>query len=239
MGLQLARNKKKNLLLTFFYRLDKLIPLSNTRKLKFYLDLEWIFNRLVMEKSFLYYNPDNHPFRVDSSSFLTPLIKDDYLILDLGCNTGDITSSLAKKTKAKVIGIDYNGKLIEEAKAKYNLPNLEFINSEALAYLKGNNAEFDVLIMSHILEHIDEPKAFINQFKSFFKFVYIELPDFDATYHNHYRRDLDNSLVYTDIDHVSEFDRAELNNILHSCGIEILVAEYRFGVQKLWCKVLK
>jgi len=106
-----------------------------------------------------------------------------------------------------------------------------------LEYLNKQEQSFNVLILSHILEHLDEPKAFIQKFKGFFNNIYIELPDFDATYHNHYRVKTGTSLIYTDMDHVTEFDRFELQDLIKSCNMEIVEAEYRFGVQKLWCKV--
>lgn len=236
MGLQIAREKKRHWLLTLLYRLDKLIPLNNGRKLKLYLDLEWIFNRLVMEKSFKHYPPEEHPFRTDSWNFLSKYIDNSSVVLDLGCKYGEFAASIATKAK-KVVGIDYDEGAVKIANKNYKTENLEFVAAEALDYLAKNEFQFDVLILSHILEHLDEPKQFIHKFKSFFKYIYIELPDFDATYHNHYRVKTGTSLVYTDMDHVTEFDRFELQRLLNDCNMEIVEAEYRFGVQKLWCKV--
>jgi len=237
MGLQLQRAKKRHWLLTVLYRLDKLVPLSNARKLKFYLDLEWIFNRLVMEKSFKHYPPAEHPFRTDSWKFISKYINNESVVLDLGCKYGEFASVIATKAK-NVVGIDYDEGAVTVAQKNYQqIANLEFIAAEALEYLNKQEKSFNILILSHILEHLDEPKAFIQKFKGFFKNIYIELPDFDATYHNHYRVKTGTSLVYTDMDHVTEFDRFELQDLIKSCNMEIVEAEYRFGVQKLWCKV--
>ena len=237
MGLQLQRAKKRHWLLTILYRIDKLIPLNNSRKLKFYLDLEWIFNRLVMEKSFKHYPPAEHPFRTDSWQFISKYIDHESVVLDLGCKYGEFASVIATKAQ-KVVGIDYDEAAVATAQKTYQqLANLEFIAAEALEYLNKQEQSFNVLILSHILEHLDEPKAFIQKFKGFFDHIYIELPDFDATYHNHYRVKTGTSLIYTDMDHVTEFDRFELQDLIKSCNMEIVEAEYRFGVQKIWCKV--
>ena len=86
---------------------------------------------------------------------------------------------------------------------------------------------------------MDDPKKFLSKFKQFFQFIYIEVPDFERYYLNQYRLDKNINLIYSDNDHVSEFDRIELKGLLQLCGITIQKEEYRFGVQKLWCKINK
>ena len=81
---------------------------------------------------------------------------------------------------------------------------------------------------------MDNPSEFLEKFSPFFKKIYIELPDFDASYLNHYREELNTKLIYTDNDHVYEFDRIEMIELIKSCNLVIDVAEYKFGVQKIW-----
>lgn len=237
MGIKLSRQKPRNLLLSIIYRLQKILPLSNKAKLKLFLNLEWIFERLSHEQSFKYYSYMEHPVRQYSKEFILDNIKSTDVVLDLGCNLGEITSLIAEKAKT-VIGIDYNKKSIEIAKQRHESPNLTFYTIEALEFLRKNSIKFNVLILSHILEHLDNPKAFLSDFKDHFELIYIELPDFDRNYLNHYRQKMNLSLIYSDDDHITEFDRIELNNLLQECNIEVFKAEYKYGVQKLWCKVI-
>jgi SAM-dependent methyltransferase len=236
MGLKLQRAKKRNWLLTLVYRASKWVPLNSPSRFKLFLELEWIFNRLAVEQSFKYYTPSEHPHRKAPWEFLKKYITTNDNVLDLGCKYGELSSMIASKAKY-VIGIDYDDMAIQKAKAAYGSANLEFVCAEALEYLKNNELKFDVLILSHILEHLDQPKEFIEKFKSFFKNIYIELPDYEATYNNIYRFDIKSSLVYTDIDHISEFDRRELSQLLADCNISIVESDYRYGVHKLWCVI--
>jgi trans-aconitate methyltransferase len=169
--------------------------------------------------------------------FILEYINDESVVLDLGSNDGTLTTAIADKAKW-VIGIDHDLTAINLAKSKHKKKNLEFIHQDANDYLKESQLKFDILILSHILEHIDEPEQFILNFKSNFKFIYIELPDFDKTYLNHYRKDLKMELIYTDADHVSEFDRYEMADLLRKTNLEVLKEEYRFGIMKIWCKVI-
>jgi SAM-dependent methyltransferase len=234
MGIKLKREKKRNLLLSILFRVHKLLPLRSEKKLKLYLDLEWIFDRLAHETSFRVYKEAEHPVRTYSLRFIMKHIQPDSTVLDLGCKYGNISFAIAQKAK-QVVGIDYDGQAIKTAQNTYQQENLSFVVADALEYLKKQERKFNVLILSHILEHIDQPKAFLSSYAPYFNDIYIEVPDFNKTYLNEYRKDLGNDLVYTDTDHVSEFDRFELQDLVEACGLKITKAEYLFGIQKIWC----
>ncbi|MCS7005438.1 MAG: class I SAM-dependent methyltransferase [Cytophagales bacterium] len=237
MGVKISRKKKRVWLLSVIYRLQKLLPISKELKFKLFLNLEWIFDRLSHELSFSFYTPLEHPFRHYTQLFLLKNIDASYSVLDLGCKAGEITYLLASKAK-EVVGIDYDKDAIQLAQSLYKKENLKFYAVEGYEFLKNNTISFDVLVLSHVLEHLDEPEEFLNRFKGFFKYIYIEVPDFEKNYLNLYRKKMNLSLLYTDEDHVSEFDREELRSLLKKCNLQVLEEEYRFGVQRLWCKVL-
>ncbi len=235
MGVRLPRAKKRHFLLSLLYRLSKLPFASNKAKFGLFLDLEWIFERLAHEKSFDYYPGEKHPLRQYSNSYILNLLMESDSVLDLGCHAGQITAVLAEKAK-EVVGIDYDKTAIEAAQKQHQKPNLTFVHDRVEHYLAANQRSFDVLILSHILEHLEKPKDILLACRPFVTYVYVELPDFDKSYLNHYRHDLNRDLIYTDMDHVSEFDRFEMKKLLADCGFDILESEYRFGVQRHWCK---
>lgn len=237
MGVVLDRKKKKNIVASVIYRLQKLIPFGAKVKFKLFLNLTWIFNRLSHEAAFKVYNHSNNPSRLKTLDFIFKYLDNTSNVLDLGCKEGELSYAIAQKAKS-VTGVDYDGISIEIAKNKFQKPNLSFENTEAIEFLSKNNTHFEVLILSHILEHLDNPKEFLLSFKKYFKYIFIEVPDFDNSYLNIFRSDLNLNLIYSDDDHITEFDRDELKSLIESCGIEILVEEYRFGVQKFWCEVL-
>jgi SAM-dependent methyltransferase len=234
MGTKLEREKKRLLITSIFYRMIKL-PLSSNQKLKLFLNLEWIFSRLAHEMSFKVYSPQTHPIRNYAKKFLLDFLDEQQSVLDLGCGSGDVSNIIAEKART-VVGIDHDEESLKIASDKYKRSNLTFIHGDARTYLKTSD-KFDVLILSHILEHLDEPKDFLQSFKDYFEYIYIEVPDFDRDVANHYRKDLNMELIYSDTDHVSEFDRYELKDLINLCNLEILREEYIFGVQRYWCKV--
>ena len=235
MGIKISRKKPRHILASLLYRLLKL-PIPNRTKFRLFLDLEWIFNRLSNEQSHYVYGPENHPWRNNAFEFIAQNIEPGSVVLDLGCGYGEISAMLADQG-ATVVGVDHDSSKIETAKSTYEKNNLSFLCLDAIDYLQTKEVNFDVLILSHVLEHIDEPADFLERFKGYFKFIYIEVPDFDATILNYYRVDLDLALNHTDNDHVTEFDRNELNDMFLKCDLSVMSSQYIFAIQRYWCKV--
>lgn len=225
-------------MLSIAYKVHRILFVPSKLKANVYLDIEWVFNRLSHEMSFSQYGALDHPFRRKTINFLSEHIKESDSVLDLGCKYGEISYLLSTIART-VTDIDYDRKAIEKAKNTYNSSNLRFQHADAYDFLMGTSEKFDVLVLSHVLEHLDEPKAFINRFKGFFKKVYIEVPDFEATYLNQYRLKIGNELLYTDVDHISEFDRDDMEHLIQDCSLKIIDYELIFGVQRFLCKVDK
>jgi SAM-dependent methyltransferase len=155
-------------------------------------------------------------------------------VLDLGCNQGEVGYLIAQKAK-NVVGIDYNKEAINIAAATLVLPNLSFICAEASFFLSQHKSKFDCLILSHVLEHIDEPKEFLEQYIMYFKKIYIEVPDFERSLSNNFRYDLKPNILYSDSDHVYEFTRKGLKELVSSVGLVIEFENYSYGSMRFWC----
>ncbi|HLT74346.1 MAG TPA: class I SAM-dependent methyltransferase [Ohtaekwangia sp.] len=234
MPIKLNRSKKRHLLLSLLYKLDKLMPFSNVAKMKLYLDLEWIFERFAHEKSFKVFAMGEHPVRSLSTSFLEKHLAKEHNVLDLGCNTGELTFLISKHA-GHVTGIDNNAGFIDEAIKRYSSAGIDFVCDDAEKFLQKNDRRFDVLILSHILEHLDDPQSLLAEYQKFFDYIYVEVPDFERTHLNIYRQHLGSSLIYSDADHIWEFDRRDVLSLLSSSGLTVLDCEFRLGVQKYWC----
>jgi SAM-dependent methyltransferase len=233
MGVRLERAKRRNLLASILYRL-KYLPISRKRRLGLFLDLEWIFDRLAHEESYELLGED-HPMRVQGIEHILGLVDRSHSVLDIGCSRGEITKKIAEKARV-VVGVDHSAEKIGYAK-QFENEKLSFYHGDAEAFLDSDGRSFEVLVLSHVLEHLDDPARFLARFVPRFKYVYVEVPDFDKSIASRIRKDLGLSLIYTDDDHVREFDREELLNLVDQSGLDILSADYRYGIQRYWCEV--
>lgn len=234
MGLKFKRKKKRNILNSIIYRIAKLTWFSNRRKFEFFSNLDWIFNRIAHEAWMNEFaHSEEHPAREYLFRFLKNKIPDHAKVLDLGCGYGEISCKLGQFCH-EVVGIDKDSLKIQVAHNKYACANVKFICSDALIYLESNSRNFDVLILSHILEHLDEPFVLLDNFKNYFKYIYIEVPDFENTYINIIKEKFNIPLNYTDEDHIYEFDRTEMEKLFKSLKMQILSSEFRNGVMRYW-----
>jgi len=76
-------------------------------------------------------------------------------VLDIGCGNGALAYDVAKKAK-KVVGIDLN-------KENYLSSNIEYLVGDATKDLPSQ--KFDVIILSNVLEHIENRVEFLNKIK--------------------------------------------------------------------------
>jgi 2-polyprenyl-3-methyl-5-hydroxy-6-metoxy-1,4-benzoquinol methylase len=81
-------------------------------------------------------------------------------ILDVGCGNGVISRHLGQ-FGYNVLGIDISDKTIAVATSKNKLPNVRFevISAEALT---AQGKQFDAVICSEVLEHLDHPEVLLK-----------------------------------------------------------------------------
>lgn len=101
--------------------------------------------------------------------YLKPLIPATGKILDIGCGMGRLLHEVGKFTDAKLYGIDISWNAIVEAKKRYPY---EFRVADA-EHLAG---EYDLIINSQTLEHVDDPEKIILRMKDHSKRLFITVP---------------------------------------------------------------
>lgn len=223
MGVRLERRKRRNLLASAIYKLNRYWPLSKGRKLDLMLDLAWVSHRLSIENASAF--SLNRGARND---FLHKFVRPSDRVLEIGCDRGQVLASVDAAVR---VGVDRNEAAIAVGRAEH--PELELLAVEARDYL-AKSPPFDVLILSHVLEHVDEPEQFLASLGDRFDRVYIEVPDFDWTDLNAIRVARGRTLVHMDDDHVAEFDRDELEGMFADLGFKVLDREFRYGVMRYW-----
>ena len=229
-----SRKKKFNFINSIFYHLDRFLPFNVNTKLNIYLNLEFIFNRLASEKSYLRFK-DKHPVTQNTISLLKKYIKKNNNILDIGCGNGYLAHSLSGHAK-KITCIDYDSKAIGYAKSNFTEKNIKFILGDILKIEKSKIKKIDIIICSHIIEHLEQPFNFLKNLKRFNSKIYIEVPDFENNYLNQVKKKTKNSLTYVDDDHIYEFDRLSLIKNLKKIKFQILKENYQNGMISLLIK---
>ena len=113
-------------------------------------------------------------------------IEKDLSYLDLGCGSGDLSMALAERGVAQVTGIDFIPRNIERAKARAAMSGV----AERVSFVCRDLREwvpekkFDVLLSIDVLEHIDNPGAFLKKIADFVSYEGVAVLAFGPLFHS-------------------------------------------------------
>lgn len=146
--------------------------------------------------------------------FLHNTSKNDHL-LDIGCGTGILAHKLAQN-KRKITGIDIVKKNIDVAKQKFSHENITYIWDDATKRTYTN--KFNAIVLSNVLEHIQDRHSFLLSIKPLAPKLLIRVPlltrDWLAVYKKNYgweyRLDLTHYTEYTEEAFREEMEKAGL-----------------------------
>ena len=148
--------------------------------------------------------------------FLIPHINDkNAKILDIGCSTGALLSTLKSYGYYNVSGIDPSASCVKTVKELYNIEatanNISDFNT---------NENFDVIILSAVLEHLVDFNSSMQKIRSLLKhhgLLFIEVPDAERF----------DSYIFTpfqqfSFEHINYFSQHSIKNLLSKFCFEII-----------------
>ena len=146
-------------------------------------------------------------------------------VLDLGCGNGANTHSIAQKAK-QVVGIDTSEKSIKYAQEYYQRPNLKFVHGDINTY--KFDTRFDKIILSNVLEHIEDRAALLPKLHHISDTVLLRVPMITRDWLAVYKKDL--GLEYRlDSSHFIEYNLTNLKEELNQANWKITSYEIKFG----------
>ena len=164
---------------------------------------------------------DYHKFFIDN-------INPGDMVLDIGCGIGALAFDIAKKA-AEVTGIDLNERSIKAAKEKFSAPNIKYIVGDALKSLPDK--KFDVIILSNVLEHIENRVEFLNKIKSQSSKVLIRVPMINRDWITLYKKEL--GLEWKlDKSHFTEYTLESFEDELKKANLKLTKYSIQFG--EIW-----
>ncbi len=109
---------------------------------------------------------------------LSSLLEEGGKVLDVGCGIGTYTSFPLSFLPVDVTAIDSDPKTIEYAAKRNNRSNLRFLVSSGEDY--HTHEKFDLIVCSHILEHLVNPEEILLNMNKLLKddgILYVAIPN--------------------------------------------------------------
>lgn len=124
-----------------------------------------------------YWDTIHHTENVQNLNWRSNMLKDTYsqiagmipegsVIADVGCGRGDLMKRLRDEKKVICTGYDFSDSAIKEVKQNGFEANVMDVRTFSL---NGEKKKFDVVVGSHILEHIQDDHAFVELLKGMAK----------------------------------------------------------------------
>jgi len=166
-------------------------------------------------------------------------VLENEVVLDIGCNTGSLVNLISDKAKF-VYGIDVNSEYIKQAKKQITQMNTKFFHADATSFDYSNCDPIDVILLSNVLEHIEDRANFLEKILKQVKWrtspkILIRVPMIDRDWLVIYKKELniDHRLDRT---HYTEYSFSSFKNEMDKVNLKILYYKIQWGEIYALCK---
>lgn len=120
-----------------------------------------------------FHEPSRH-----RAEIISEYIDKDSTILDIGCGDGTVLDYLSNNSSPKdLVGVDISKKAVEYTQKRgYNAYQMDVLSDNFKKFLEGQS--FDYIIITEVLEHIQNPEDVIQACKGHFnKYLFVSIPN--------------------------------------------------------------
>lgn len=155
--------------------------------------------------------------------FFAARVKECERVLDLGCGCGGIAAAVAGRCHAHVLGIERQEALVSAGRAaalRRGMSKLRFLAADAATHRVEES--FDVLIVSGLLEYLDDRPAVLRRWVEWYRpsRVLVRVHAFDRTWRTAYKKELGVEWR-ADPAHKVEYTRSTLERELGAGGLRM------------------
>jgi len=154
-------------------------------------------------------------------------------VLDIGCGNGYLTYDVSKKAK-KVVAVDLDRKNIELAKKKCFRQNITYLVGDGTRL--NLEEKFDVVVLSNILEHIEDRSGFLSRIYPFVDKFLIRVPMVNRDWLTYYKKELGCN-YFLDPTHKIEYTLETFEKEMAEAGLKVKNFSVQFG--EIWAVVTK
>jgi 2-polyprenyl-3-methyl-5-hydroxy-6-metoxy-1,4-benzoquinol methylase len=155
-------------------------------------------------------------------------------VLEIGCSSGEYLSALRDETGWEVTGIDISDYALSFAQKMYNLKVIK----GNLIDIKFESAQFDLVIMRHVYEHLNNPDEILKEIKRILKpkgICFIVIPNADTIERSIFK---EHWWGYDVPRHLFCFSVNTIKKLLEKNGFKILVLKHSM-VPNNWIMSIK
>lgn len=211
-------------------RTDSLPP---SEALKFLFGLEGAIYEMEGRQSIRYDRGTHTKHRhINYHEFFVRNVEPGENVLDVGSRFGELSADLAAAVDpGRVVGVEIEERCVRAAREQHAVDNLRFVCADATAYRPEE--EIDVVVLSNVLEHIEEREAFLRRLldQCAPEKMLLRVPLFERDWRVPLKKEL--GVEYRlDWTHCIEYRREEFFAEMRSAGL--VVEDYEIAWGEIW-----
>ncbi|GAC1316737.1 MAG: hypothetical protein NVSMB25_02990 [Thermoleophilaceae bacterium] len=138
-------------------------------------------------------------------------------VVEVGCGDGSLLAELGRRgIGERLTGFEISATALELARAR-EIPNLALLERFDGRGLDVSSESFDLAVLSHVLEHVDQPAGLLREAARCARVVVVEVPlESNLSARRQAKRSQADS-----IGHLQRLDRRQVRALVRSAGLEI------------------
>ncbi len=168
-----------------------------------------------------------HSYKIKLINQIVPFKSSD-IVLDLGCGSGNVLISISKRVN-KAYGADISQSalnFIKNRKEKENLMNVEVVKLNENKPWPFEKNSFDKIILTEVIEHLNNPKIFVENCKKILKpggLILITTPNYFSFWPIlEFVSDLFHlTPKMKGEQHISKFNKKSMKKLMNSLGFNV------------------
>ncbi|MDP8255237.1 MAG: class I SAM-dependent methyltransferase [Candidatus Alcyoniella australis] len=163
--------------------------------------------------------------------FFVERIDEGQTVLDVGCGNGKLAFEIAQRAKATVIAIDISQRNIDLARSRYAHQRVRYVLADALSYRP--DATVDVVVLSNVLEHIEQRVELLKRLHEITgtRCFLLRVPLYEREWMVPVKHEL--GLEWRlDLTHFTEYTVSSFEQELAAAGLTIVESQVRWG--EIW-----
>jgi SAM-dependent methyltransferase len=163
--------------------------------------------------------------------FFVDRVHEGEAVLDVGCGKAELAHDLVTRAGANVTGIDLNRASLDFARRHFASDRLQLVEADARTW--DPDRSFDVVVLSNVLEHIDDRVGLLRRLELIArpKQFLLRVPVLERDWSVGLRREL-GLFHFSDPTHYVEYDREQLVAELDAADLDPVEIQQHWG--ELW-----
>ena len=141
-----------------------------------------------------------------------------HTVVEIGCGDGALLAALSAAGLAeRYDGFELSGPAAEIARGR-GVPGVKRIEAYDGAHVPAADDAYDLAVLSHVLEHVEDPAALLAEAARLAPWVLVEVP-LEA---NRSGLRADKQVISRAIGHIQAFDRAAIHSLAAGAGLRVV-----------------